>query len=201
MKDINEFRTLITNVYAHYGQEVSEFTLSVWFEACKNYEFDQISKALSAHAMDPETGQFCPKVADVVKKLSGTPTDRSHMAWSKAYEAITRAGPWKDVVFDDSAIHAVIEGLGGWPKFCSVTMEELSYLQHRFCEGYKAFYRNPGYEYPKVLKGQRSSDESYLEKGLPVPKPTVIGNIEQARIVYSNGGKNLLGLINGSLTA
>ena len=68
----------------------------------------------------------------LVRQLAGTATDRAMLAWGKAIDAASRVGAYTDVVFDDPAIHAAIEDMGGWPKFCRGDVKDLSYLQHRF---------------------------------------------------------------------
>src|SRR5690606_19849074 len=92
-----------------------------------------------------------------------------------------------DVVFDDPAIHAAIEDLGGWPKFCRGEVKELSYLQHRFCQSYQAYAGRGKFDYPRRLSGDRSPDDLYLKRGLPPPRPAVIGDIERARLVAVGG--------------
>jgi hypothetical protein len=173
---------------AYYKQDISPFTLSLWWQACAGYDLEQVSKALSAHAVDPEAGRYPPKVADVVRQLSGTTTDRAEAAWSKTMRAISGVGPWRDVVFDDPAIHAVIDALGGWPKICATTVDDLSYLQHRFVTSYKALSKDVP-EYSRVLRGLRSPDEIYAQKGLAPPKPEIVGDIDKARQVYLQGVK------------
>ena len=76
-----ELIKLVTDVLAFYRQPVSEFTLSVWIAACRNYEVEQVRKALTAHATDAERGAFPPKPADLVRALEGTKTDRAQIAW------------------------------------------------------------------------------------------------------------------------
>ena len=161
--------------------------LNIWWEAFKGFELDQISNALQRHATDPERGQFAPKVADLVRTLSGTPTDRAQLAWGKCLDAMQRIGAYSDVVFDDPAIHAVVEDLGGWPKICRSTYDELSYLQHRFCESHKAYTRQEKFDYPRLLSGERSSDDMYRMKGIKAPAPAVIGDRDTARLVYKGG--------------
>lgn len=190
-KDRDDFNALIASVMAYYKQDVSKFALGLWWEACADVELEQVAKAMSTHAKDPERGQYPPKVADIVRLLQGTPTDRAQLAWGKVLDAIQRVGNYSDVVFDDPAIHAVVEDLGGWPKVCRCTYEELSYLQHRFVSSHQAYVRKGEFEYPRMLGGERSPDSAFLEKGLPVPKPVVIGNIEQARLVYKGGSKEV----------
>lgn len=188
--DRNNFNALIADVMAYYKQDVSRFALDIWWDACNKVEFEQVAKAMSAHAKDPERGQFAPKVADIVRLLQGTPTDRAQLAWGKVLEAMQRIGSYTDVVFDDPAIHAVVEDLGGWVKICRSTYDELSYLQHRFTESHQAYTRKGEFQYPRMLGGERSPDSMYLAKGLPVPKPAVVGDVEAARLVYKGGSKS-----------
>lgn len=180
---------LVTDVLAYYGKNVSDFTLGVWLQACQPFDFEQVKKAMSAHAVDPEHGQFAPKVADVVRILSGTSTDRAMLAWGKVHEAMSSAGAYTDVVFDDPAIHAVVEDLGGWPKLCRTEIKELGYLQHRFCESHRAYSGRGAFDYPKRLTGDRSPDHDYERRGIPLPKPALVGDLERCRVVY-RGGNN-----------
>lgn len=182
-----EFGALVTSALAYYRQECTPFTLAVWWEGCKPFALEQISKALTAHATDPDRGQFAPKVADIVRQLGGTSTDRAMTAWGRVYAAMCGVGAYTDVVFDDPAIHAAIADMGGWPKLCRTDMDQLSYTQHRFSESYRAYSGRQGFDYPRVLGGDRSPDDLYAKRGLKPPKPTVIGDVERARLVYKGG--------------
>lgn len=185
-----KFGQLLTDAMGFYKQDVSVFALSVWWQACQGFDLEQVSKAMAAHAMDPDRGQFAPKPADIVRQLSGTRTDKAMLAWGKAFDAASRVGAYSDVVFDDPAIHATIEDLGGWPKFCRTETSEVSYLQHRFSESYRAYTGRESFDYPRVLGGARSPDDVYLKRGLPAPKPVVIGDVVTARLVYRGGSNN-----------
>ncbi len=181
------FKNLLTDVMAFYRQDLSTFALSVWWQACQTFDFEQISRALTAHAMDPERGQFPPKPADLVRVLSGTATDRAAIAWGKAHEAMGSVGAYTDVVFDDPAIHAVIEDLGGWPKLCRTELKDLGYMQHRFTESYRAYVGRGQFDYPRRLGGDRSPDSEYLKVGLQLPRPAMVGNPQACRKVYQQG--------------
>lgn len=182
------FAELVTSALGYYRQDVTPFTLAVWWQGCQPYSLEQVSKALTGHATDPDRGQFAPKVADIVRQLGGTSTDKAALAWGKTYDAMCSVGAYSDVVFDDPAIHAAIADLGGWQKMCRSSMDELSYLQHRFSESYRAYAGRGEFDYPKVLIGDRSPDEMYARRGLKPPKPRVIGDVERARLVYQQGG-------------
>jgi len=186
--DRAEFAQLLTDVLAYYRQDASKFTLDLWWTACERFDLEQVRKSLTAHAMDAEHGKFAPKVSDVVRILAGTVTDRAALAWGKAHEAMSAVGAYTDVVFDDPAIHAVIEDMGGWPKLCRSEVKELSFLQHRFCEAHKAYTGRGTFPYPRRLGGDRSPDSEYERKGLPLPMPAFVGDTNRARAVYQGGG-------------
>ena len=185
--DQQQFADILRDVMAFYKQDVTPFALSVWWQACQRFDLDQVRKALTQHAMDAERGVFPPTPADLVRKLEGTATDRAMLAWGKAFDAMQRVGAYSDVVFDDPAIHAAIEDLGGWPKVCRSETKDLSYLQHSFCESHRAYTDRETFDYPRLLVGDRSPDDMYAKKGLKPPKPAVIGETEKARLVYKGG--------------
>jgi len=186
--DRKPFVDLLTDVLAYYGRDCTDFTISVWWQACQSFTLEQVSKALSAHATDPERGQFAPKVADLIRILTGTHTDRAALAWGKVHEAMSAVGAYTDVVFDDPAIHAAVEDCGGWPKMCRTELKELSYLQHRFCESHKAYTGRGTFDYPRRLPGDRSPDSDYARRGIPLPRPAVVGDRDKARAVFEGGG-------------
>lgn len=186
--DSEEFGALITDLLSYYRQDATKFTLNVWWAGCQRFELAQVRAALTAHVLDPDRGQFYPKVADIVRVLAGTSTDRAALAWGKVHEAMSAVGAYSDVVFDDPAIHAVIDDLGGWPKVCRTEAKELGYVQHRFCEAHRAYTSRGKFDYPRRLAGDRSPDSEYTRRGLPLPKVALVGDKETARQVYEGGG-------------
>ena len=183
-----EFGQLVTDVLAYYRQDASRFVLDLWWNACRPFDFQQVQKAMQRHATDPEHGQFAPKVADLVRILAGTTTDRASLAWGKVLEAMSAVGAYTDVVFDDPAIHAAAEDMGGWPKMCRTETKELGHLQHRFMQSYRAYTERGQFDFPKRLGGDRSPDSEYEKAGLKLPRPALIGNPERAKQVYQQGG-------------
>jgi hypothetical protein len=183
--DRADFRKLLTAALSFYRQDVTQFALDVWWATCERFDLEQVRKALTAHAMDPERGQFPPKPADVVRALQGTHGDRALLAWSKAYEAIQRVGAYKSVVFDDPAIHAAIEDMGGWPALCASTVDELPFLQKRFCDTYRAYALRPGHAYATRLIGRAEAENGV--KGYAAPSPVLIGDAAKCAAVEAGG--------------
>lgn len=187
--DKAQFSQLLADVMAYYTKDLSRFTLDLWWDACKSFDFEQIAKAMNQHAKDAERGVYAPKVADIVRQLEGTSTDRAGIAWGKVLGAISAVGAYQDIVFDDPAIHAAIVDCGGWTKVCRGEVAELSYLQHRFCQAHKTYTERREFEYPKRLSGDRSPDSEYLKYGRPLPRPALVGDIEKAKRVLMEGGE------------
>jgi hypothetical protein len=184
--DKAQFQRLMTDVMAFYRQDMSKFALSVWWNACEGFDFEQVAKACTAHAADPERGQFAPKPADIVRALAGTQTDRALVAWGKFHDGMQRVGAYASVVFDDPVIHAVVEDLGGWPKLCRGTLDELPHVQRRFCESYRAYSRRTDVAFPARLRGASEAENSLA--GRRVAPPVLIGNPAAAAEVMRLGG-------------
>ena len=179
---------MLSDVMSYYKADTSEFMLNVFWDACQSVDFEIVAKALNKHIKDPDKGQFAPKVADLVRLLIGTKSDRSAMAWSKAYSAMCEVGAYQDVCFDDPAIHAAINDCGGWVKLCRSDTDDLSYLQHRFSKAYQAYAARGDFDFARVLIGDRSPDSLYAKRGLLPPMPVFIGDKAKAEKVYELGG-------------
>lgn len=188
--DMQEFGQLLSEVMAYYGKDVSSFTQDLFWSACSGVDFEQVRRAFEAHAKDPENGRFPPKVADLVRHLKGTQTDRAMIAWGKVSGALSSVGAYTDVVFDDPIIHLCITDNGGWPKFCRTPYEDQSYLQHRFCEAYRAYAsRGKPEQFPARLVGAGSGPDDYAKRGLKPPEPRFVGDEQAAREVMARGGE------------
>jgi hypothetical protein len=55
----------------------------VWWQGLRQFDLDGVRVALGQHCMNPDSGQFPPKIADVVKMMGGSSLDSALVAWSK----------------------------------------------------------------------------------------------------------------------
>jgi len=179
------FAQLLTDALAFYRQDVSTFALGVWWAACEGFELEQVAKALTAHALDPDRGQFAPKPADLVRVLRGTSADRSLIAWGKVLDAMQRVGAYRSVVFDDGAIHAAISDMGGWPAVCRTLTDELPFTQKRFCDLHRAYSLRPDAAYPPQLLGDHALENRL--NGHAADAPALVGDVARAREVERLG--------------
>jgi len=116
--ELSDFADLLAGVMDLYGKPTSEFATQVWWEAMRPYDLPAVRLAFSRHVQNPDTGQFAPKPADLVRVLRGTTADRSLVAWGKVLDAMQRVGAYRSVVFDDGAIHAAISDMGRQCRIC-----------------------------------------------------------------------------------
>lgn len=183
--DREEFAVLLTQALGFWGHTLSPFALSVWWQACQGCDLEQVRRALSAHALDPDRGAFAPKPADIVRVLRGTVADRSLIAWGKVLDAMQRVGAYRSVVFDDGAIHAAVSDMGGWPAICRGNVDDLPFTQKRFCDLHRAYSLRPDAAYPARLIGEH--EERNRLTGHEIRPPTLIGDAERARLVAAAG--------------
>lgn len=179
MIDKAKFLQTLSGVHDFYGKEMTEFAAEVWLQACRTFDAEQVSKALSAHLMDSERGQFMPKPADIVRALQGTHTDRALMAWGRVHDAMGRVGAYASVDFGEPAIHAAISDMGGWPAICRSTIDELPFIQKRFSDAYRV-YSSRGVAQPLAYLTGESEAANKLE-GRPISAPVALG-VERVRI-------------------
>ncbi|NQY33607.1 MAG: phosphohydrolase [Alteromonadaceae bacterium] len=168
-----------------YGREVSEMVIHIWWNSLKSFEVDLVCRALQRHIMDPDTGQFAPKPADVLKYLVGSRQGVAMLAWSKVDKTVKSVGGAGSIVFDDVIIHNVIEDMGGWSTLCKLSENDLIFKANEFEKRYKAYQLNPPTVFTSKLIG---TDEAYNKReSFNVEGPYLIGDPKKALCVLESG--------------
>lgn len=161
--DRKPFADLLTQALAFYRQDVTTFTLDVWWNACLAFDLEQVRKALTAHALDADRGQFAPKPADLVRQLQGTHTDRALLAWGRVFDAMSSIGAYASPDLGDPIAHAVIVDMGGWPAICRSDLSALPFTQKRFCDTYRTYRaRGDVQTMPQRLIGESEAENAAL---------------------------------------
>jgi hypothetical protein len=189
--DKKRFGLILVGVAEVYGKELSKQAASIWFNILKEYEIETISLAFTSHISNPDTGQFFPKPADIIKAIGGTNTDASFIAWTKVDQAMKLVGPYRSVVFDDPIIHAVIDDMGGWIFFGEKDENEWPFIGNDFQKRYKGYKeRNSTPAHNKKLVGIHEAGNR--KDGFEIEKPFLIGDKEKAKKVFLDApGKQL----------
>lgn len=186
-QDRGNFYALMTGLFEMYSKKASPELLDIYFGALRGYELGDLSRAANLHALDPDAGSFMPKPADFVRHIEGSKSIRAMRAWSAVERAVRMVGQYESVTFDDPIIHAVIEDMGGWVDLCqTATEKDLEFKAREFDKRYQGYALQGGApEYPSRLVGLIEAD--YSQRGLPAPKPKLIGNVDRARAVLTGG--------------
>jgi hypothetical protein len=140
-KDRPEFSGVLTRTAAMYGVQMAPSVIDLWWEILADYDMPSIRHALTLHLRNPDSGQFMPKPADVIRMLSGTTQDSAQIAWAKVAGAIRKVGSWFDVAFDDPLIHCVLSDMGGWILLCSTLEDDLPFRAKEFENRYRGYSR------------------------------------------------------------
>ena len=183
--DMTEFVKLMTGLGVLYAKPMSEHLIDIYWQALKNFSFAGVKEALNAHVRNPDTGQYLPKPADVVRYLEGAGQTQALQAWSQVVRTIRAVGCYESVVFDDPIIHAVIEDMGGWLQLCKITQKELPFRAHEFEKRYLGYVLHPPQHFPKQLIGLIESQNNL--QGYGSDQPFLIGDIVQAHQTYRQG--------------
>lgn len=192
-EDRKEFAEQWTAARETYDKTVSTAGLVIAFDALDRFEIKDIRKAITLHLNDTVNGRFPITPPHIVAHIEGASEERAAVAWKKLSSAVTEIGGYRDVVFDDPAIHAIVDNEGGWLRMCSMDDTDFKYLQHRFTKLYTALVSKRIFSYPRLLKGIENSSNAgkTYPDGSPyeaIP-PSVVGDQDQARLVFQKGDK------------
>lgn len=205
--DSGQFKAALQKVFALYDKNLSTVLLEVWWDALQPYALADVTRALTAHVRNPDSGQFLPKPADVIKGITGGSANSSHQAWTKVDSAVRRKGPYVSVAFDDPIIHRVIADMGGWIRMCSHDNESWPFVQKEFESRYRGFSAQGGVtEYPSKLIGiaedqnSREGVRMSLELQHKTNAVALIGDASKAEAVLSGGSKGAIVQITSRLT-
>ena len=65
---------------AIYDKPVTPLVLEAWFMALSAYPLEEIETAFGRHLVNPDTGQYPPKPADLVRLIDGGSEGRALVA-------------------------------------------------------------------------------------------------------------------------
>lgn len=169
-----------------YGKPVSEALAGIWWNALRAYDIEAVETAFQRHMTNPDTGQFMPKPADIVRMLAGTTQDAALTAWAKVDRAVRTVGPYASVTFDDALTMRVVQDMGGWIAFGTKTDDEWPFIGNEFVKRYQGYrQRGEAPDYPTRLLGIHEHDNT--QKGYKPGEVVLIGDPQKARAVADGG--------------
>ncbi|MBY0243436.1 MAG: hypothetical protein K2X55_29430 [Burkholderiaceae bacterium] len=202
LADYDDFVEMVSAVTELYGKPASEHALGLWWGALAPYDLRAVRQAFDRHVRNPDSGQFPPKPADLIRMMGGTTQDAALVAWGKVDRALRVVGTYRSVVFDDALVHRVLTEMGGWAVLGTKTDDDWPFVGNEFQNRYRGYrMRNERPEYPAVLLGL--ADAQNQQAGFAGQPPLLIGDDVRAQQVLAGGtDKPLLGIAQaGALAA
>src|SRR5262249_41248898 len=95
--DMTKFVKLMTGLGILYGKPMSEQLIDIYWQALQSFSFSAVKEAFNAHVRNPDTGQYLPKPADVVRYVEGTGATQALQAWSQVIRTIRSVGCYDSV--------------------------------------------------------------------------------------------------------
>ena len=187
--DRKRFAAALLAVSEIYGKPFGDAVSRIWWDALQRFDIDAVEAAFKRHIASPDTGQFQPKPADVIRMLEGTSIDVAQVAWAKVDKAVRSVGPYASVTFDDPIIQRVLSDMGGWILLCGKRDDEWPFIANEFRTRYHG-YRSKGgalEEFPRVLIGLVESENAQL--GYAAREHVLIGDEKKAQLVFAKGGE------------
>lgn len=184
--DYEDFAGMVGGITELYGRATSEFAITIWWGALRQYDLAAVRQAFDRHVRNPDSGQFAPKPADLIRMMGGTTQDSALVAWAKVDRALRVVGTYRSVAFDDALVHRVLTEMGGWTALGVKTEKEWPFIAKEFENRYRGYrMRNEHPDYPPILVGLAEAQNA--QAGFEGEGPTLIGDQEQAHRVIAFG--------------
>ena len=175
------FAALLTTMGEIYQTPIKSTISELYWQALKDYSWQEVEFAFKQHVLHPEQGRFFPKPADIIGLLHKKVTDRAEKAWEKVERAIRELGVYRAVAFDDPVIHCVLSQLISWVPLCQSTQKQLTHYAKRFQTLYTTLAKISILpNYPPYFRGLIEMNNSQE------PKPTTVGDEEKVITVLQH---------------
>ena len=122
--DFESFRKMMALVAEQYGKPMSPDLIRLYFDGLAHLPIESVRAALNNHIRNTDTGQWMPKIADVIRACEGKSEDAAYFALVELQGAFSSVGAWRSVEFTDPITRAVVRDMGGWPELCTRNAEE-----------------------------------------------------------------------------
>lgn len=184
--DFETFRDVLHGVHDFYERQPSAFAVDVWWQALRPFDLKVVTRAFSLHTVNPDTGQFMPKPADIVRMISGGAADNAMQAWSKVDKALRSVGVYESIVFDDPLIHRALEDMGGWIMLGMKSETDWPFVAKEFETRYRGYaMRQECGDYLRVMLGLNEAQNQ--RNGYESRSPLLFGDPVRCRAVLNGG--------------
>lgn len=183
-QDKPHFAALLTTIGEIYQTPIKSTITELYWQAFKEYAWQEVEMALKQHVLHPKQGRFFPKPADIISLLHEKVASRAERAWEKVARAIHELGVYRTVAFDDPIIHCVLNQLISWVPLCQSTQKQLLHYAKRFQIDYILLAKTATLpHYPPYFRGLVAMNNGQEEK------PHIVGDDKKAIAILQDRQK------------
>ena len=167
--DLEPFSKMMVLMAEQYGKPMSPELIRFYFDGLAHLPIETVRAALNKHVRNTDTGQFMPKIADVIRACDGRTEDAAYAALVEVQRAFSAVGAWGSVQFADTIINAVINDMGGWPELCARDADEWAQFGAKdFMKRYRIYKERGDWNAPAYLPGYFERVNAGTHQGQPV---------------------------------
>jgi len=181
--DRDRISEVLTILADHYQRPMTPAALAFYVDCVDALPYEAVERALRALG---QSEQFWPMPARVHEFVNGTATERALLAWMRVETAMTVAGPYASVDFEDPVLHVTIQQLGGWPLMCEALRldpHEYGFRRREFTQTYELLARRGHSQAPSRLPGlhelTNAETRATWERGL--------GHVDEVLVIGPHG--------------
>lgn len=149
MKNESKFKEYMATLCELHDRTMSKLLTDLYWKVLEPFTNEQCEEAFKEIIY---SNKFFPKPADFREVLLGKKSNKATEAWLEVLNAVARIGNYQSIKFDDSAIHSVIQAMGGWPQLCMMESTEEKWKQKEFERLYEVIAGRGG-KHPDYLPG------------------------------------------------
>lgn len=169
MRDVLKFQSLMAAMSELYGKEVTQGLMDLYWSALSEFTDEQVGRAIESGIRKWKCFGRLPSPAEIIDEIGGG-EDKALVAWEMLQQAVSRAGAYQSVRFEDPKISRVIKILGGWEAVCLWALDELQFRRQEFLKAYRGL---PEGGQSETLAGINDRQNAAL--GYPETSPVLIG--------------------------
>lgn len=180
--DFEPFRKMMALTAEQYGKPMSPDLIRFYFDGLSHLPIETVRSALAKHIRNTDTGQFMPKVADILRACDGRTEDAAYAALVLVQGAFSSVGAWQSVKFADPIINTVLRDMGGWIQICGRDAEEWAQFGSKdFMKRFRTYTERGLIDAPAYLPGQFALTNGSLVEDVPILIGTKPKEITDAR--------------------
>jgi hypothetical protein len=169
LERFSQIMAVINEVFGNPDRPISDLKMDFYFQTLSDLTIEQLNSA-AINLANNKTITVFPTPGQIREAVFGEKGTRAVRAFDQLISTVRKHGAYKTVAFEDKAIMAAIERLGGWIKLCDATTDEWKWIEKDFYKIYQV-YEGKDIDAPASLPGIH--EQGNFAKGLTIENPTV----------------------------